>query len=227
MGIYSASHVNTQGAGDARPTALQIIRDEHLEGKLVRKVMVITGATSGIGLETARALSATGAILLLTARDIKEAEIALVDILEPDRVSLVEMDNASFTSVRAAAATILAKSNNQVNILINNAGVMGVQDLELTKDGHEVHFATNHLAHFLLFQLLKPALLASSTADFHSRVVMVASSAQRSTTLHESDNYNFQKGGYHYLQAYANSKLANVYMAVTIPFNCFDSCSLP
>ncbi|KAH6664099.1 hypothetical protein B0J14DRAFT_608425 [Halenospora varia] len=219
MSPYTAAHANPQGAGDARPTALQIIRDETLEGKLVGKVMVVTGATSGIGLETARALSATGATLFLTARDLKKAEIALTGILEPSRVSLVEMDNASFASIRAAAATILAKSNGQVNVLVNNAGIMGIEELRLTEDGHELHFATNHLGHFLLFQSLKSALIASSTPKFNSRVVIVASSAHRACMLSESDNYNFQKGEYHYGRAYANSKLANVYMA-----NELDRC---
>ncbi|KAL9094915.1 MAG: hypothetical protein Q9165_002865 [Trypethelium subeluteriae] len=212
MSLYASAHANPQGAGDSRPTALQIVHDEALEGKLVGKVIVLTGASSGIGLETARALSATGATLLLTARNTRKAEIVMGEILEPGRVSLVEMDNASFASIRVAAAAILAKSNNQVNILINNAGVL-MQDLELTEDGHEMHFATNHLSHFLLFQLLKPALLASSTPGLHSRVVNVSSSAQRTCNLNESDNYNFQKGGYHYGPAYANSKLANTYMA--------------
>lgn len=123
------------------------------------------------------------------------------------------MNNTSFGSVRAAAATILTKSNNQVNILVNNAGVTGIEELTLTEDGHEMHFAVNHLSHFLLLELLKPALLASSTPNLQSRVVFVASSAHRSWNLSENDNYNFQKGGYHYLLAYANSKLANVYMA--------------
>ena len=158
MSPYAAAHAYPQGAGDARPSALQIIRDESLQGKLAGKVMVITGATSGIGIETARALSSTGATLFLTARDMKKAETALVGILEPDRVSLVEMDNASFASIRAAATAILEGSNNQVNLLVNNAGVMGIEDLKLTEDGHETHFATNHLGHFLLFQLLKPGI---------------------------------------------------------------------
>ena len=213
MSPYEFAHANPQGVGDARPTALQIIRDESLEGKLSGKVIVITGATSGIGLETARALSATGATLFLTVRNMKKAESALKEILEQGGVSLVAMDNASFASIRAAAATILTNADHRVNILINNAGVMGIEDLELTEDGHEVHFATNHLGHFLLFQLLKPALLASSTSEFRSRVIMVASSAHRSWNLNDRDNYNFQKGGYHYGPAYANSKLANVYMA--------------
>jgi NAD(P)-dependent dehydrogenase (short-subunit alcohol dehydrogenase family) len=90
---------------------------------------------------------------------------------------------------------------------------MGIEELKLTEDGHEVHFATNHLSHFLLFQLLKPSLFASSTPEFHSRVVIVASSAHRACSLNESDNYNFQKGGYDHGQTYENSKLANFYMA--------------
>ncbi|KAH8658452.1 hypothetical protein BX600DRAFT_416247 [Xylariales sp. PMI_506] len=213
MGRYTAAHADPNGAGDARPTALQIIHDESLEGKLVGKVMVISGATSGIGIETARALAATGATLLLTARDKAKAEAALEGILEPGRVSLIGMDNSSLSSVREAANSILARSNGQVNILVNNAGVMGISDLQLTADGHEMHFATNYLGHFLLFQTLKPALLKSSTPEFPSRVVNVASSAHRICHLSQSDNYNFEKGGYNHELAYANSKLATVYMA--------------
>ena len=213
MSPYAAAHINPQGPGDARPTALQIIHDESLEDKLVGKVIVITGTSSGIGLETARALSVTGATLFLTARDMERAETALAGILEPGRVSLVEMDNNSFASIRAAATTILTKSNDRVNILINNAGVLGIEDLQLTNDGHEIHFATNHLGHFLLFQLLKPALLASSTPNFHSRVVNVASSAHRAYGINESGDYNFQNGGYDCMLAYSQSKTANVYMA--------------
>ena len=212
MGRYSAVHADPQGAGDARPTALQIIHDESLEGRLVGKNIVITGASSGIGVETARALAATGATLFLPVRDLSRAETALAGVLDSGRVSLVEMDNASFARVRTAAATILIKTKNQVNILVNNAGVMGIVDRKLTEDGHETNFATNHLSHFLLFQLLKPALLASSTPEFHSRVVNVSSSAHRASSFPDSDNYDFQKGGYDHGLAYANSKLANIYM---------------
>ncbi|KAF7931209.1 hypothetical protein EAE99_003680 [Botrytis elliptica] len=213
MNRYAASHINPQGPGDSRPTALQIIQDESLIGTLAGKVIVLTGSASGIGLETARALSATGATLFLTVRDIKKAETSLDGILEPCRVTLVEMDNASFVSIKTAAAVILEKSGNRLNILINNAGVMGIKDLQLTEDGHEITFATNHLSHFLLFQLLKSALLLSSSPDFHSRVVNVSSASHRICDLPDSDNYNFQKGGYNYGTAYANSKLANIYMA--------------
>ncbi|KAF2704987.1 NAD(P)-binding protein [Pleomassaria siparia CBS 279.74] len=213
MGPYITSHIDRQGAGDSRPTALQIIKDQELEGKLAGKTIVLTGARTGIGLETARALSSTGANLILLVRDVEKASTTLGDILEPGRVSLVDMDNASFASVRTAAATILTQTNNRINILIANAGIMGIQERTLTEDGYEMHFATNHLGHFLLFQLLKDALLTASTPSFHSRVVVVSSSSQRARGLNASDNYNFEKGGYKYELAYANSKLANVYMA--------------
>jgi NAD(P)-dependent dehydrogenase (short-subunit alcohol dehydrogenase family) len=213
MSRYAVSHIKPEGAGDSRPTALQIVRDEGLENKLVGKVVVITGATSGIGLETARALSATGATLFLTARDLPKAKTCLHDILESDLVSLVEMDNTSVASVRNAAATILEKSNGMVNILINNAGIMGITNLTLTEDQHEIHFAVNYLSHFLLFQLLRPALLASATSDFSSRVVNVSSSAHRAGNLDHLVNYNFEDGKYDDELAYSNSKLATVYMA--------------
>ena len=88
MGAYTAAHANPQGAGDARLTALQIVRDEGVEGKLGGKVIVITGASSRIGLETARALSATGATLFLTARNLKTGGTALAGIVEIGRVTL-------------------------------------------------------------------------------------------------------------------------------------------
>ncbi|KAF7172428.1 hypothetical protein CNMCM5623_004616 [Aspergillus felis] len=210
---YAAVHLDPQGAGDARPTALQIIQDEGVEGKLVGKVIVITGATSGIGVETARALKATGATLFLTARNLAKAQKNLAGILEPGHVSLVEMDLDSFKSIRAGAEQILSATKGQVNILINSAGVMGLQNYTLTEDGIEAHFSGNYIGFFLLFQLLKQALLASVTPDFRSRVVVVASSAHRAATLPASDNYNFEKGGYNHEIAYNNSKLAAVYLA--------------
>ena len=199
-----------------RPTALEIVQNEDLVGKLIGKSIVVTGATSGIGAETARALAATGATLYLTAHnetEVRKAEVTLNEVLQSDRVSLVIMDLASFSSVRTAAADIIARSNGQINILVNNAGVFGVRHLELTKDGHEKHFATNYLGHFLLFHLLKDSLLRSSSSAFSSRVVMVASSNHRTCYLNDSNNYSFEQGGYHHQKAYPQSKLACIYMA--------------
>lgn len=212
MSRYAEAHLNVQGPGDARPTALQIIKDEAVEDKLRDKVIVITGTSSGIGVETARALAATGSRLFLTARDLTAARTALADFFDPGRMDLVEMDLSSLDSVRAAAKEILAKTD-KVNILINNAGVMAVQNLEFTKDGHELQFGVNHLAHFLFFELLKPALLAATTPDFHSRVVSVSSTGHIIGGINDADNYNYQKGGYQPWTAYAQSKTANIYMA--------------
>ncbi|CZR68863.1 related to reductases [Phialocephala subalpina] len=212
MSRYAEAHLNPTGPGDARPTALQILKDEGVEGKLGGKIIVITGTSSGIGIETARVLSLTGARLLLTARDLNKAKTALDSILEPGRVELVEMDNTSLSSVRDAAKAILQKSNNQVNILINNAGIMALPKLEYTKDGFEKQFGVNHLAHFLLFELLKPALLASASAEFSSRVVNLSSSAHHVASINESDNYNFEKSEYNDWVSYGQSKTANIYM---------------
>lgn len=113
---YAAVHANPAGAGDARPTALQIIQDDDLVGKLSNKVILITGCSSGIGIETARALKATGARLFLTARNLPKGEEALRDILEPGKVELLKIDQNSLASVRECTREFLSKSH-QLNIL--------------------------------------------------------------------------------------------------------------
>lgn len=213
MSRYASAFANLAGPGDARPTAIQIIEDEGAEGKLMGKVIVITGISSGLGVEIARALSHTGARLVLIARDISKAKAALQDILAPGTVAeYVTMDNTSLSSVRAAAAQVLKASGNQVNILINNAGIMALPKLQLLEDGFEMQLAVNHLAHFLLFELLKPAMLDATSSDFSSRVVNLNSSAHRIASINDTGNYNFEKGGYHAWVAYEQSKTANVYM---------------
>lgn len=213
MSRYEQAHADPKGPGDARPTVYQIIKDEGVEGKLKGKVIVITGTSSGIGIETSRALALTGAKLILTARDLEKGTNALKGILEPGHIELVEMDNNSLDSVRSAAKIILEKANNQVNILINNAGIMALPNLEYTKDGFEKQLGVNHLSHFLLFELLKPALLASTTSEFSSRVVVLSSSAHHVASINESDNYNFEKTDYDTWVSYGQSKTANLYMA--------------
>ncbi|QKX64768.1 uncharacterized protein TRUGW13939_11944 [Talaromyces rugulosus] len=211
MSRYDKAHKDPQGPGDQRPTALNIIHDNALEGALTGKVAVVTGVSSGLGVEVVRALATTGIRLFLTARDVTKAKQALGDQLQDTKVELIKMDQTSMQSVREAAKVILSRTN-AVNILINNAGIMAVPELELTADGYEVQFATNHLSHFLLFQLLKRALLAATSHDFQSRVVMVSASAHRIYSTHP-DNYHFQNGGYHPWVAYAQSKCGNIYMA--------------
>ena len=211
-GKYSEAHKpeNLNGAGDARPTALQIIQDEGLDGKMTDKVFIVTGASAGIGVETGRAFAATGGKVFLTARDLKKGEEACKSFLEPGRVELLEMDNNSLESVRAAAKTFLSKST-KLNVLVNNAGIMACPESK-TVDGFESQFGVCHLAHFLFFILLKDTMLASSTPEFNSRVVNVSSSGHASGEV-QFDNYEFQKGNYSPWGGYGQAKTANIYMA--------------
>jgi NAD(P)-dependent dehydrogenase (short-subunit alcohol dehydrogenase family) len=216
MSQYAASHMNTEGAGDKRPTALQVIKDEGLIGKLDGKVVLVTGASSGIGAETARAIHATGATLFVTVRDLAKAQ-QVMDLIQTGPgpksnapVHAIEMRLDSLDSVRAAAETFLARSD-KLNLLICNAGVMATPEGR-TEDGIETQFGTNHLGHFLLFQLLKPALLAASTPQFESRVISVASSAHRLGVV-RLDDLNFEKDAYNTWAAYGQSKTANIYFA--------------
>ena len=210
-GRYAEAHVSPQGAGDARPTALDIIKDEGLERKLSDKVILITGCSSGLGVETARAMLATGAKVYCTARDTAKGEKALEGILEPGRVELLLLDLNSLQSVRACAKDFLSKSD-RLNIIINNAGIMAAPTNIRSADGFEGQFGTNHLAHFLLFQLLKPTLLASATPEMNSRVVCVSSMGHRTCPPNFGD-YNYDTTEYGGWKAYGQSKTSNIYMA--------------
>jgi NAD(P)-dependent dehydrogenase (short-subunit alcohol dehydrogenase family) len=214
MSQYATAHANPQGPGDARPTALQIVKDEGLLGKLLAKVVPITGGNQGIGLETARALHATGATVFIMARSSEKIEKAISDIISwPEAESAspvygIDLRLDSLESVRAAARSFLARSE-KLNLLILNAGVMA------TPHGFETRFDTNHLGHFLLFQLLKPALLAATTPSFQSRVVSVSSKAHRTGGI-RFDDFNFERDSYNPWLAYGQSKTANIYFAAEL-----------
>jgi len=211
MDRYAAVHASPKGPGDSRPTALQIVQDEGLENKLGDKVIFVTGSSSGLGVETVRALAATGATVYGTARDVAKAQDALgEELLRTGHVHILHLDLNSLASVRACAAEFLAASKNKLNILIANAGVMATPQGK-TEDGFETQLGTNHLAHFLLFNLLKPALLASSTPEFQSRVVSVSSSGHAVAGIF-FDDLNLEKD-YEPWKAYGQSKTANIYMA--------------
>ncbi|KAH7324467.1 hypothetical protein B0I35DRAFT_449423 [Stachybotrys elegans] len=209
---YAKVHETPAGPGDARPTASQILQDEGLAGKWQERVVMITGCSSGLGVETARVLSTTGCTLYLTARDLDKAKTALGDLAQSDRVHLLELDLNSLASVRACAAEF-NKRSSKLNVLIENAGVMMAPEGR-TVDGFETHFGINHLAHLLLFELLKPTLLASSTAEFNSRVIILASIGHRSAEVNFED-LNYAEN-YHPWMGYGASKTANVWTASQI-----------
>lgn len=215
MSRYAEAHKQPKGPGDARPTAMQIVEDEGLVGKLSDKVFLVTGVSSGIGIETMRALYATGGHVFGTVRNVEKGQKAVDDVKSRTKsggkITLIEMDNESLASVRAAAESFL-KQSKQLNILVNNAGVMATPEGK-TKDGFETQFGVNHLAHFLLFQLLKPTLLASSSAEFPSRVVSVSSFGHRYGPVRFHD-YNFtEKDSYDPNLSYGQSKTTNIWLA--------------
>lgn len=221
MSRYAEAHklANLNGPGDARPTALQIIKDEDLTGKLADKVFLITGVSSGIGIETLRALHTTGAHVYGTVRDVAKGQKVVDTILSENhpsggKITLIEMSLDSLASVRSGASSFLQKSNNQLNALITNAGIMATP-FSKTKDGFESQFGTNHLAHFLLFQLVKPALLASATPAYPSRVVSVTSTGHTfGPPLF--DDYNFDSTPYNPWRAYGQAKTSNIWFANAI-----------
>lgn len=166
----------------------------------------MTGANSGIGLETARALAAKGARVIMACRDPKRAESAAGDIrsnLPKAQLELVALDLASLESVKAFAADFAAK-NDSLDLLVNNAGVM-TPPYSKTAEGFELQIGTNHLGHFALTALLLP-LLHKTPA---SRVVVVASLAHKWGDVDLAD-LSWDNKPYKKTKAYGQSKLANL-----------------
>ncbi|KAI5923988.1 putative short-chain dehydrogenase [Camillea tinctor] len=174
---YAELYINPQGPGDKRPTAMRVLEDSNLLNAWPDKVVMITGATSGIGVETARAMYATGAQVYLMVRNPEKAAPIVADITSSTvgrgRIDVIEMDNDSLASVKRAAREFLSKSS-RLHVLINNAGIMACPR-STTADGHERHFGVNYLAHFTLTLLLLPALLSSSP----SRILWLSSPIHR------------------------------------------------
>jgi NAD(P)-dependent dehydrogenase (short-subunit alcohol dehydrogenase family) len=169
------------------------------------RIAVITGANSGIGLETAKVLAARGALLVLAGRDPGRTLAAAGQVRAAAagaKVETAELDLASLDSVQAAAADIAGRFE-RLDLLINNAGVM-FPPRQVTKDGFELQFGTNHLGHFALTGLLLPAMLAVPG----SRVVTVSSNAHRAGRIDFDDLMSVRR--YSRYSAYGQSKLANL-----------------
>lgn len=124
---YATSHQNPQGEDDARPTALQIIVDSDLLNKMSDKVMLVTGSSSGIGIETVRALHATGAHIFMQVRDMKKGAQVRDEILATGegrgKLELLEIELGSLESVRRGAREFLERSGGRLNVLVCNAGM--------------------------------------------------------------------------------------------------------
>jgi len=187
--------------------------DEVLAGvDLAGKFAVVTGGTSGLGLETCRALAAAGAEVLLTARnEARGAEIvAKIHANAPgSRISYGILELDDLASVRQFAG-VVQRTHTSIDLLINNAGVMATP-FRRTKDGFESQLGTNHLGHYLLTRLLLPELLKAAP----SRIVNLSSAGHHFSDMHWGD-LNFERHEYDKWQAYGQSKTANILFALEL-----------
>lgn len=189
-------------------TADEVLASVDLTGKTA----LITGATSGLGLETARALASRGARVILSARDLhRGAEIALQlrETTKNSAISVINLNLASLDSVREFANRFL-DNHRTLHLLFNNAGVMATP-FSKTNDGFEMQFGTNHLGHFLLTNLLMPALLNSSAA----RIISLSSWGHHLSPV-VFDDIHFAKRHYDKWLAYGQSKTANILFTVEL-----------
>ena len=193
----------TTGFG-ADSTAADVIAGIDLTGKTA----VVTGAASGIGVETARALAGAGVVVTLAVRDTAAGRRIADDIRTSTGNSSVDVAALDLGDLSTVAAFVRAWSG-PLNILVNNAGVMAVQEFTVSPSGHELQFATNHLGHFALAVGLHDALAAADSA----RVVSVSSSGHlRSPVVFDDIDFAFRD--YDPFGAYGQSKTANVLFAV-------------
>jgi NAD(P)-dependent dehydrogenase (short-subunit alcohol dehydrogenase family) len=200
--MTSTTRIQTPFGFDS--TAAEVIEGIDLSGRHA----IVTGASSGIGVETARALASVGAAVTLAVRDTdagRRTATQIQDATGNESVDVRPLDLADLASVAAFVATW----TGPLHILINNAGVMALPELELTQDGWELQFATNHLGHFALALGLHDGLAAAGDA----RIVSLSSRGHlRSPVVF--DDINFKSRPYDPWLAYGQSKTANVLFAV-------------
>ncbi len=192
------------------PTALHVVDGIDLSGK----VCVITGASSGLGRESARALAAAGAHVVLAARNpaaLAEASRWIAAEVPGARTSTVELDLTALAGVRAAAGAI-GDIAPAIDVLMNNAGVM-FTPFGRTSDGFEMQMGTNHFGHFELTRLLVPQLAAAGRAHGQARIVNLSSAGHVLGDV-DFDDPHWDTREYDKFAAYGASKTANILHAV-------------
>jgi NAD(P)-dependent dehydrogenase (short-subunit alcohol dehydrogenase family) len=196
---------------DATAFGADTTTDQVLEGlDLSERIVLVTGGSSGLGAESARALAAHGAEVILTARDAAKGEgvaEAIRTSTGNPRVTVESVELGSLASIRAFADRFLA-AHPRLDVLLLNAGVMGCP-FGYTADGFEMQFGTNHLGHFLLTGLLLPALRRGT----RPRIVSVSSRGHHIAPV-DFDDPHFARRPYHKWESYGQSKTANVLFAV-------------
>src|SRR5215213_9837604 len=187
----------------ARSTAAEVLEGVDLTGRLA----IVTGGYSGLGLETVRALSAAGATVVVPARRPAHAAEVLAGI---ERVEVDELDLGDLDSVHDFAQRML-DGGRAVDVLVNNAAIMAAPETRVGS-GWEAQFATNHLGHFTLTNLLWPALTAAPDG---ARVVALSSSGHKRSGI-VFDDIMFERRPYEKWQAYGQAKTANSLFAVQL-----------
>jgi NAD(P)-dependent dehydrogenase (short-subunit alcohol dehydrogenase family) len=191
-------------------TAAEVIAGIDLSGKRA----IVTGGSSGIGVETARALAGAGAEVTLAVRDTDAGRRAAAEIAAATGSAAVAVGRLDLAD-QGSVAGFVADWGGPLDVLVNNAGVMALPDRQLTAEGWEMQFATNHLGHFALALGLQAALAASGDA----RIVSVSSRGHlRSPVVF--DDLNFSSRPYDPWVAYGQSKTANVLFAVEATRRC-------
>ncbi len=194
-----------RSAFGAKSTADDVLDGIDLSGKTV----LITGGSSGLGAETARAMAASGADVIITARtDAKgQATVEQIRASTGKTVSVEALDLGSIQSIRAFAERINS-GDRKIDLLINNAGIMACPE-QTTEDGFEMQFGTNHLGHFLMTCLIAPSLKDGG------RVVVLSSAAHQNSDV-LFDDIDMKKGGYERWKSYGQSKTANALFGVEL-----------
>jgi len=187
-------------------TTDQVLSGVNLKGKRV----LVTGVSSGLGVETARSLAAHGAQVVGAARDLKKADAATDQVRKGAAANggsfeVIVLDLASLTSVRTCADALL-KKGEPFDVIITNAGVMATP-FGHTEDGFETQFGTNHLGHFVLVSRIAPLLRPGG------RLITLASAGHRFANV-DLEDPNFERTPYDPWIAYGRSKTANILFAV-------------
>lgn len=188
----------------ATTTAMEVLAGVDLSGKRA----IVTGSASGIGVETARALASAGAEVTLAVRTIEAGEAVAQEIKQTTLNQNVFVGKLDLSDLKSVNAFVKAW-NGPLDILVNNAGVMAIPHRQLSTQGHEMQFATNHLGHFALALGLHDALASAR----HARIVSVSSVGHINGDV-DFDDIDFEHRSYDPWLAYGQSKTANILFVV-------------
>ncbi len=182
-------------------------RNKNSTQDLAGKIAVVTGGSTGLGFQSTLELSERGAHVVIACRSFEKGEAAITRVSQHVPNASLEVIPLNLTSHKSIHqfAKAFHNSHSRLDILLNNAGVVNLKELAHTAEGWEMHFATNHLGHFLLTGLLFETLVATPDA----RVVTVSSGSYKTAKMH-FDDLHWQKRPYARIGSYGESKLANL-----------------